>query len=171
MSQVEVAAVRTLAAEVRVLMVGARQITLSVAKQLDQVDPYLIEPMGRIRLGDEVQMIGRHFSGRDLVRAKIPTRRWIDLEPPSPFHACSRNGASSLLRVSELTPRRLAERLQPVEYIGVDGDGFDCDHDPCIRNQWATNGQDEWLAGEVEGWLTDIARWESLPLIVLAGLR
>lgn len=43
------ATVETLTAEVRTLMVGNRQITLSVYRQLDR-EPYeLIEPFGRVR--------------------------------------------------------------------------------------------------------------------------
>lgn len=47
---IERATVETLTAEVRVLMVGSRQITLSVARQLDRVGLYDLEPFGRIRL-------------------------------------------------------------------------------------------------------------------------
>lgn len=39
-----------LTAEVRVLMVGSRQVTLSVARQLDVVSPSAIKPFGRIRM-------------------------------------------------------------------------------------------------------------------------
>ena len=39
--------VETLAAEVRVLQVGNRQITLSIYKQLDTVSPWRIKPFGR----------------------------------------------------------------------------------------------------------------------------
>ena len=53
------ATVETLTAEVRVLMVGNRQITLSVAKQLDVVTPLdhvtnAITPFGRVRTGAKV---------------------------------------------------------------------------------------------------------------------
>ena len=56
----DTATVETLTAEVRVLMVGNRQITLSVAKQLDRMDPYeyptdAFEPFGRVRTGIIVQ--------------------------------------------------------------------------------------------------------------------
>ena len=44
------ATVETLTAEVRVLMVGNRQITLSVAKQLDEVPIAEIEVFGRVCL-------------------------------------------------------------------------------------------------------------------------
>lgn len=61
------ATVETLAASVNVLQYGNRQITLSVAKQLDVVSPYSIEPMGRVRLGKndrpETSVIGSDESG------------------------------------------------------------------------------------------------------------
>ena len=55
------ATVETLTAEVRVLMVGNRQITLSVAKQLDRIDYYgygidAITPFGRIKTGATVTL-------------------------------------------------------------------------------------------------------------------
>jgi hypothetical protein len=42
--------VETLTAEVRILQVGAGQVTLSAARQLDHADPSEIEPFGRVRI-------------------------------------------------------------------------------------------------------------------------
>ena len=42
------ATVESLTAEVRVLMVGSRQVTLSVARQLDEVPTWEITPFGRM---------------------------------------------------------------------------------------------------------------------------
>jgi hypothetical protein len=42
------ATVQTLMAEVRVLVVGKRQITTGIARQLDTVKPDEIEPFGRV---------------------------------------------------------------------------------------------------------------------------
>jgi hypothetical protein len=50
------ATVQTLAAEVRVLMVGSRQVTLSVYRQLDTVRPDAIEPFGRVNTGRTVSV-------------------------------------------------------------------------------------------------------------------
>lgn len=44
----ETATVETLAAEVRVMMIGKRQVTLSVVRQLDVVRPDDVEPFGRV---------------------------------------------------------------------------------------------------------------------------
>jgi hypothetical protein len=57
------ATVETLTAEVRVLMVGSRQVTLSVYNQLDEVPYADIEPYGRVRPRDaergRVCVVGR----------------------------------------------------------------------------------------------------------------
>lgn len=61
MNQVNVALVETLTAEVRVLMVGSRQITQSVFWQLDAVRIEDITPFGRVR----VKLPSRHYLGYD----------------------------------------------------------------------------------------------------------
>jgi hypothetical protein len=54
------AKVELLTAEVRTLMVGNRQVTLSVAKQLDRIGLEHLDPFGRIRIGDDGNLaIGR----------------------------------------------------------------------------------------------------------------
>jgi hypothetical protein len=63
--------VRTLTAEVRVLMVGSRQVTLSVYAQLDTIDADQITPIGRVRARDGLGVIGADSDGR-LVRAGYP---------------------------------------------------------------------------------------------------
>lgn len=59
--------VEVLTAQVRTLVVGKRQVTASVAKQLDWVDPDKILPFGRIRVnnpewgqgtGHEISVVG-----------------------------------------------------------------------------------------------------------------
>jgi hypothetical protein len=54
------ATVETLTATVRTLAIGKRQITLSVAKQLDRVDlfeynPDIIVPFGRVKTGAKIE--------------------------------------------------------------------------------------------------------------------
>lgn len=68
MTEHSTATVETLTAEVRTLMVGSRQVTLSVARQLDVVPPTHLEPFGRVSLDlykrlqayTEGTLIGRH---------------------------------------------------------------------------------------------------------------
>jgi len=43
--------VETLTAEIRVLRVGRRNVTLSMFKQLDNVSPWHIDAFGRVRSG------------------------------------------------------------------------------------------------------------------------
>lgn len=73
------ATVELLTAEVRVLMVGSRQVTLSVARQLDHVGLSGIEPFGRVRIGDSEQVvIGRSRKDGTLVLSTFnphPMRR------------------------------------------------------------------------------------------------
>lgn len=60
--QSNTATVETLTAEVRVLMVGNRQITLSIFKQLDAVHPDRLIPFGRVRSGAKYDT--RYSAGR-----------------------------------------------------------------------------------------------------------
>lgn len=70
----QLAEVQTLTAEVRVLMVGNRQVTLSVFRQLDTVHPKDIEPFGRVRdpsaHQDWIGVVGRDPHG-NLVRSGV----------------------------------------------------------------------------------------------------
>jgi hypothetical protein len=70
------ARVEVLRAEVRVLMVGSRQVTLSVARQLDAVEPGKVEPFGRVRIdkdptGQVIEVVG----SADGVLARSATSR------------------------------------------------------------------------------------------------
>ena len=75
------ATVKVLTAEVRVLMVGHRQVTLSVFRQLDSVPKGDIDPFGRVRdpkhtTLEGISVVGRNKKGGGLVRS------WLCLEPP-----------------------------------------------------------------------------------------
>jgi len=68
------ATVEVLTAEVRVLMVGSRQVTMSVYKQLDWVEPWELDPMGRVEPdsdGQVVSILGRDIVDGCLVRALV----------------------------------------------------------------------------------------------------
>jgi hypothetical protein len=66
------ARVQVLTAEVRTLVVGSRQVTMSVYNQLDEVDYDEIEPFGRVSPKDAepafIYTVGRRRDARDLVR-------------------------------------------------------------------------------------------------------
>lgn len=68
------AMVEVLTAQVRVLMVGSRQVTLSVFRQLDEVDFEEVIPFGRVRdrNSDSYRdIIGIHIKDGSLVRAPL----------------------------------------------------------------------------------------------------
>lgn len=59
MTGISTATVETLTAEVRVLMIGSRQVTLSVYKQLDVVPLHTMTPFGRVNpAADDSQLSG-----------------------------------------------------------------------------------------------------------------
>jgi hypothetical protein len=76
MSNSTTATVETLTAEVRVLMLGSRQVTLSVYGQLDCVPHSQIEPFGRVRPKDadrsDIWVVGRPKADGSLVRSRAP---------------------------------------------------------------------------------------------------
>lgn len=88
MSNQTTATVETLTAEVRVLMVGNRQVTKGVYLQLDYVRPPLITPFGRVNTGlridvvrpwvdwtekeeAAVEVVGRDVESGELVRSYL----------------------------------------------------------------------------------------------------
>lgn len=177
---ISTATVETLVAEVRVLMVGSRQITLSVARQLDRVGLGDIDAFGRIELGLDYGMgavIGRQQSTGALVTAtydKSPLRTTyfsvVDL--PGKVGVCSRLHTSSQTVSLKFNTEPIIVDENAVAFCDIDdhrryhGAGR-CDH-------WATNGQDaiiEAKIAETKSVVQRHLRAAALPLIVLAGLR
>lgn len=77
MTDAHEAHVRTLTAEVRTLVIGSRQVTMSVYNQLDDVPPTRIEPFGRVNpkhpnARQFFYVVGRHTTTGALVRSHIP---------------------------------------------------------------------------------------------------
>lgn len=71
--------VQVLTAEVRTLVIGSRQVTMSVYNQLDTAPPDQIEPFGRVNLsGDDTHWflfaVGRHATTGALVRSHLPRK-------------------------------------------------------------------------------------------------
>lgn len=81
--------VDVLTAEVRVLMVGARQVTLSVVKQLDQFDIYtyplsMFVPFGRIKTGMLMDVnVYFRFEDRWEVKKQHPLHEFIGIDSDS----------------------------------------------------------------------------------------
>jgi hypothetical protein len=156
MTDVHEATVEVLTAEVRVLMVGSRQVTLSVARQLDIAAPDAIEPFGRVALGPEgtkrLDVIGRGIAAGALVRSNLARpSRWRCVWPHP--------GGGSVT-------------ICPAHRGGGDNDpiaehfweGCRHLHRPPI-NKW---DEGDWTVG---AWAGIWRAWQALPLIVLAGLR
>jgi hypothetical protein len=85
----DVPQVKPLTAEVRVLVIGKRQVTGGMYKQLDLVAPDLIEPFGRVRSsvyempGAHFEVVGRHRETGYLVRSDAPVDpSWRHQVPP-----------------------------------------------------------------------------------------
>jgi hypothetical protein len=123
--------IETLTAQVRVLMVGSRQVTLSVYGQLDTVGHWEIEPFGRVapRGGHywRIYVVGGHIETGALVRSQT----------------FSSKGIAELSREGTVWDGKY--RVRP--------------------NGWSD-------IEKVRAALAVIAaKWEALPLFVLAGLR
>jgi hypothetical protein len=138
------ARVEVLTAEVRVLMVGSRQVTLSVFRQLDRVDSALIQPFGRVRDkpanpgSDRVTVVGRSARPAD-------------------------HGALVRLSLSAQHERQQAWIWRSGREPIYDGDRDD--------GGPMTGEEREREAQACEARARIVAEWAALPLIVLAGLR
>lgn len=94
------ATVETLTAEVRVLMVGSRQVTMSVYNQLDVMPHTCIEPFGRVNPKEGgLWVVGRDDITGTLVRSEAP--ELSDILKKWPFS----KGATKLL--AEAVARQL----------------------------------------------------------------
>lgn len=137
------AAVEVLTAEVRVLMVGSRQVTLSVFRQLDCVPADVIEPMGRVTDSRDGDSEDRWVIGRDDGGTLCRSKLWPD---GTPFF--SGEAESRLERLIEL---REHPEWQP----------------------WHERHEEELarLTSWQSRYFQALNKYEELPLIVLAGLR
>ena len=175
MSNQHTAKVEVLTAEVRALMVGSRQVTLSVYRQLDDVSWSEIEPFGRVRDTKEdgdsftfVHVIGKGPDG-SLVRAVAHVTAFsVDAHR----HYVDTSG------------RKLKSRWTDVELDAIKTDIMDAVGAVVFRKhvfvgsfsggyEFAEIGD---IAPAAVRWaesqpITTIDEWRKLPLIVLAGLR
>jgi hypothetical protein len=161
------ARVEVLRAEVRVLMVGSRQVTLSVARQLDAVEPGKIEPFGRVRIdkdptGQVIEVVG----SADGVLARSATSRKRYRCPRDHVgreQQCAQYKrpwrAVDAERQAQEAQARQAGVTPPVPLPGSS---------PASRALYEHAEHDWW--GYTDGKALYEA-WEKLPLIVLAGLK
>lgn len=151
------AEVHTLTAEVRVLMVGNRQVTLSIARQLDAVPNQDISPFGRINA----------FWNRD-----------ADVSVIGPH---KRTGALVVSHNEHFfKDDKFENTMDAYEYMQTENAAFHdaagWDHEGIMRAYpWAFKCSND-VATAIRrgrrrypgGWFRE---WFDLPLIVLAGLR
>lgn len=117
------ATVDVLTAEVRVLMVGRRQVTMSVFSQLDKVPHSEIAPFGRVNPKDanrnEIHLVGSGPDGT-LVRSRI--WRWPHPGSHKPYYLDSNPGGSD---------QYLFDRAKEERKAGVRRDW-------CTQSEWET---------------------------------
>lgn len=156
--------VEVLRAEVRVLTVSSEQVTLTVARQLDAVEPKAIEPFGRVRIdqdstGQMIEVIGS--AGGVLVRSATSrkplrcSRDHLGREQCAEYKRLRQADDAALqalkdqARQAGVTPRLPVPGSTPTSRALLDH----LDHD--------------WWGYTDEKALYEA--WEKLPLIVLAG--
>lgn len=177
----DTATVETLTAEVRVLMVGSRQVTLSVARQLDIVPLAELTVFGRVKINqdkinrDKDYVIGSDRDGRlaiseyygnpmstpfitrrDLVGSRITVCR---TEVISDGQVYSLNYRGRRIEVET----NAAQQCDVEHTSSTDGCGT-----------WHANGLDDQIQRSIIAYDAMVARQKDAaqsPLIVLAGLR
>jgi hypothetical protein len=191
MTASKTATVETLTAEVRVLMVGSRQVTLSVYGQLDTAEYEDAELFGRVSpkaaAHGYIYFVGMHRENGSLVRGSIPANK-----------TAIQNGNPDLWAAIR-TRRSTAEHFAVFVKRHYEGQSYRCpkeDHSQCQVNVYVTANGGSWKNRQIDAVQADIqcleadaaelqgigdqevaealalaAQVTALPLIVLAGLR
>lgn len=166
------ATVQVLRAEVRTLMVGSRQVTMSVFQQLDMVPWGEITPFGRVRPphkepDDDGWVVGSSASNV-LVRAnwyKAHARyepRWDDVD--------DREVERLSTRIAE-RERRVAELKDGAQVYFESLERVESDAAQLRQALKSLLHYKHDLPARLEAWRQARAAFRALPLIVLAGLR
>jgi len=172
------ATVETLTAEVRVLMVGSRQVTMSVYNQLDEVDYDDIHPFGRVRpKGDDsyIWLVGRHEASGTLVRARIPASHKA-VAREAGFSSFEHNQLCCGADEADKAAAKYESKGNATLYIGNGHSGTGTELATQNRErakrlrETARAMHDKFLLDARPYWLR-VEEAEDLPLIVLAGLR
>jgi hypothetical protein len=158
----ETATIETLTAEVKALVIGNRQVTLSVARQLDSFDLVVGAFCGDFD-PDKFTPFGRIKTGRKGPRYARCGRSEKDAEWNPIRHACSGFCNHDKLRGSCGIYERLTRCEYDFEWIGrLEPSGQLTS--VCAFCEWPERvNEDPDLA--------PYAQWFTMPLIVLAGLR
>lgn len=151
------ATVVSLVAEVRVLMVGSRQITLSVFRQLDVVSFDECEAMGRVNDPDGPWVVGRHHQTGALIRARFEHERpaWTRDDESELQKLIERVNLGG--RNSDPDPRREQQRI-----VELERDVTRLEELRQMRRE---------MPAYIERYNREVASFQALPLIVMAGLK
>jgi hypothetical protein len=185
MSTTTTATIETLTAEVRTLVVGSRQITLSVAKQLDIVELSELRIFGRVHISKDYDyVIGADGDGT-LVLAKFTSgpmylaNPFIDQKDLEGGHIVVCSGQSQgrgqiyRLRLDTVSFEIAARATKP---CGIEGHASQYTPDKC--EGWSANGHTDRISQALQSQLASQADTKALnfaavvsPLIVLADLK
>ena len=171
------ATVTTLTAEVKTLMIGSRQVTLSIWHQLDRVHPDKITTFGRVSPPGNAEavvwVVGSHRETGALVRSSYPLGRQGRLDYIASQPGWQRTNTSDNHAVS---PEIQEERTRIFDkYRGRYQIKDEKEKD--AAEQEYRKAADELRAKAAaqhfqleEELKAKAAEWQELPLIVLAGL-
>jgi hypothetical protein len=175
------ATVETLTAEVRVLVVGSRQVTMSVYNQLDRADFDQIEPFGRVTPKDAsggVCVIGKRRDGAgDLVRSWLPTTQrdlvaFIKRESSADAYerqAAAHEDAADRRETKAALLDELAEKLLTDAYIS--GNESECTQGAAQRDKWAAQRADDAARAESDARAADSGTERLAYLAIVARKR
>ena len=159
-------------AEVRVLQVGRRQVTLSMVRQLDWANPADVEPFGRVRTGDKppgrpevidsmwtsqvksaapVEIIG---SAAGVLARSVSWRTVL---------TCTSGGAAACPEV-----RAVIAELDRYKVQGQPSRQLTPEYQRAL-DRFAAHHVHDWPRYDPDQQTYDM--WKALPLIVLGGLR
>jgi hypothetical protein len=172
MSDKHAATVEVLTAEVRVLQIGRRQVTLSVVRQLDWADPADVEPFGRVRTGDKPpgRVKAADAGGFSQVKSAdsievIGSAAGVLVRSVSwrTLLTCTSGGAAACPEIGAITAEldRHKVRGQPPQHMTPEYEQ--------VFDRFAAHRVHDWTRYDPDQQTYET--WESLPLIVLVGLR
>jgi hypothetical protein len=172
MSDKHEATVEVLTAEVRVVQVGRRQVTLSVVRQLDWADPADVEPFGRVRTGDKPPGRPRAFSSFGLSQVKSPVSVEIIGSAAGVLVrsvswrtvlTCTSGGGGTCPEA-----RTLLRELDRYKVHGQPPRQMTPEYER-VLGRYSSYHVHDWTSYDPDQQTYEA--WEALPLIVLAGLR
>jgi hypothetical protein len=176
----EIAEVETLVAEVRTLMVGSRQVTMSVFNQLDECRDLI--PFGRVRCKEPgLWLVGKHPDSGALVRLqnRYPSLPYAEDGPDAWKHFLAHHAHHAQHKLKLKEPRFcVATGRSGTELVWAAHLHYKCPdgtHGRCPADVQALQAEWERIAAdEMERYDAEVDEYEALnelPLIVLAGLR